>query len=251
MKKTAAIILAAGKGTRMKSDKPKVIFELAGKPMINRVVETANKINSNLIAIVVGYKKKQVIDVVPKNNNIRFVEQIQQNGTGHAVMVTEEIFKDFDGNVFILCGDVPLLRYKTLEKIQKHHREHNASCTVLTAFMDDALRYGRIVRNTDGNVQRIVEFKDATEAEKKIKEINTGIYCFNVKDLFAALQSIDNKNNQNEYYLTDTLEILNNENKLVTSVILDDMVEASGVNSKEQLAELENDFLSRQEHFEG
>ena len=250
MKKTAAIILAAGKGTRMKSDKPKVIFELAGKPMINRVVETANKINSDLIAIVVGYMKEQVIDVVPKNDNIRFIEQVQQNGTGHAVIVTEEIFKDFDGDVFILCGDVPLLRYKTLENIQDHHRMHNASCTVLTAFMDDALKYGRIVRNPDGNVQKIVEFKDATEEEKEIKEINTGIYCFDAKDLFTALQSIDSNNNQNEYYLTDTLEILNNENKLVTSVILDDMVEASGVNSKEQLADLETEFLSRQEHFE-
>ena len=204
MKKTAAIILAAGKGTRMRSDKPKVIFELAGKPMINRVVQTANKINSDLIAIVVGYKKEQVIDVVPKNYNIKFVEQVQQNGTGHAVMVTEEIFKDFNGDVFILCGDVPLLRHKTLEKIQAHHREHNASCTVLTAFMDDALRYGRIIRNTGGNVQRIVEFKDATEEDKKIKEINTGIYCYDAKDLFAALQSININNNQNEYDLTDT-----------------------------------------------
>ena len=250
MKKTAAIILAAGKGTRMKSDKPKVIFGLAGKPMINRVVETANKIKSDLIAIVVGYKREQVIAVVPKNTNIKFVEQVQQNGTGHAVMVTEEIFKDFDGDVFILCGDVPLLRHKTLKRIQEHHRKHNASCTVLTAFMDDAHKYGRIVRNPDGNVQRIVEFKDATEEEKEIKEINTGIYCFDAKDLFAALQSIDNNNNQNEYYLTDTLEILNNDNKLVTSIILDDMVEASGVNSKEQLADLETEFLSRQEHFE-
>ena len=250
MNKTAAIILAAGRGSRMKSDKPKVIFELAGKPMINRVVQTANMINSDLIAIVVGYKKQQVIDVVPKNDNIKFVEQVQQNGTGHAVMVTEEIFKNFDGDVFILCGDVPLLRYKTLEKIQERHRKLNASCTVLTAFMDDALKYGRIVRNTDNNVQRIVEFKDATVEEKEIKEINTGIYCFDAKDLFTALQSIDSNNNQNEYYLTDTLEILNNENKLVTSVVLDDMVEASGVNSKEQLADLETEFLTRQEHFE-
>ncbi|MDP8201690.1 MAG: sugar phosphate nucleotidyltransferase [Candidatus Tenebribacter burtonii] len=250
MKKTAAIILAAGKGTRMKSDKPKVIFELAGKPMINRVVETANKINSDLIAIVVGYKKEQVIDVVPKNDNIKFVEQVQQNGTGHAVMVTEKNFKDFDGDVFILCGDVPLLRHKTLKKIQAHHSKHNASCTVLTAVMDNALKYGRIVRNTDGNVQRIVEFKDATKEEKKITEINTGIYCFDAKNLFAALKKIDNNNNQNEYYLTDTLKILNNKNELVTSVILDDMVEASGVNSKEQLANLETEFLHRQKHFE-
>jgi bifunctional N-acetylglucosamine-1-phosphate-uridyltransferase/glucosamine-1-phosphate-acetyltransferase GlmU-like protein len=116
--------------------------------------------------------------------------------------------------------------------------------------MDNALKYGRIVRNTDGNVQRIVEFKDATKEEKKITEINTGIYCFDAKNLFAALKKIDNNNNQNEYYLTDTLKILNNKNELVTSVILDDMVEASGVNSKEQLANLETEFLHRQKHFE-
>ncbi len=251
MKKTAAIILAAGKGTRMKSDKPKVIFKLAGKPMINRVVETANKINSDLVAIVVGFKKEQVINVVPKDNSIKFVEQTQQNGTGHAVMVTEEIFKNFDGDIFILCGDVPLLRHQTLERIRDHHREYNASCTVLTAVMNDALKYGRIVRNSDGSVQRIVEFKDATKIEKEIKEINTGIYCFDAKDLFTALSSINSNNNQNEYYLTDTLEILNKQNKLVTSVLLDDMVEASGVNSVEQLADLETEFLSRKEHFEG
>lgn len=250
MRKTAAIILAAGKGTRMKSDKPKVIFELADKPMINRVVDTANKINSDRIAIVVGYKKEQVIEVVPNTNNISFVEQVEQNGTGHAVMVTEDTFADFDGDVFILCGDVPLLRHETLKKIHAHHKLKSASCTVLTAVMVDALRYGRIVRNSAGNVQRIVEFKDATDEVKEIKEINTGIYCFDAKDLFNSLKKIDNKNNQNEYYLTDTLEILNKENKLVTSVILEDMVEASGVNSKEQLADLEREFLSRREHFE-
>jgi len=250
MKKTAAIILAAGKGTRMKSDKPNVNFGLADKPMINRVVETANKINCDLVAIVVGFKKEQVINIVPKDNCIKFVEQTQQDGTGHAVMVTEEIFKNFDGDIFILCGDVPLLRHQTLENIKNHHRLHKASCTVLTAIMDDALRYGRIVRNNDGSVQRIVEFKDATNSEKEIKEINTGIYCFDAKDLFTALAGINSDNNQNEYYLTDTLEILNKQNKLVTSVLLDDMVEASGVNSVEQLADLETEYLNRQDHFE-
>jgi len=250
MNKTAAIILAAGKGTRMKSDKPKVIFELAGKPMINRVVDTANKIDSDLIVVVVGYKKELVMNVVPENENIRFVEQIEQNGTGHAVMVTKDIFHDYKGDVFILCGDVPLLRHKTLEKIQDHHRLHNASCTVLTAVMDDALKYGRIVRNSEGEVQRIVEFKDAAEEEKKIKEINTGIYCFDAEDLFSALKNINNNNKQNEYYLTDTLEILNKNNKLVTSVLLDDMVEASGVNSREQLNILEAEFINRRKHFE-
>ncbi|MCK4956895.1 MAG: NTP transferase domain-containing protein [Candidatus Cloacimonetes bacterium] len=250
MKRTATIILAAGKGTRMKSEKPKVVFELAGKPMINRVISTAMKVDSDIIATVVGYKKDVVIDATIKNEKIKFVEQVEQNGTGHAVMVTRDEFANFDGDVFILCGDVPLLRHQTLEKILKEHRSSNASCTVLTAFMDDALRYGRIVRNNTGNVQRIVEFKDATEQQKEIKEINTGIYCFKVKDLFDALDNVTNENNQNEYYLTDTLEILNRKNKLVTSVILDDMIEASGVNSQEQLSELENEYLKNQNHYD-
>jgi len=250
MKKTATIILAAGQGTRMQSEKPKVIHKLANKPMINRVIETAQKVKSDIIATVVGYKKEEVIAVIPQNNKIKFIEQKEQNGTGHAVMVTENLFKNFDGNIFILCGDVPLLRYQTLEKIREHHLSQNAVCTVLTAVMDDALKYGRIVRNEAGNVLKIVEFKDATDAEKEIKEINTGIYCFDCKAMFNALSQITNENNQNEYYLTDTLEILNNKNKLVASVLLDDMIEAAGVNSKEQLAELETKYLKRQQHFD-
>jgi len=249
MKKIATIILAAGKGTRMKSEKPKVVHELAGQPMINRVVETSFKLNSDLIAVVVGYKKDVVIEAVPSNEIITFVEQNQQNGTGHAVLMCADAFKNFEGNVFILCGDVPLLRYQTLLEMQKQHDIKEAACTVLTAFMDDALKYGRIVRNEDGNVQRIVEFKDASDHEKNITEINTGIYCYDAKSLFEALKFVNSDNMQNEYYLTDTLEILNSQNKLVTSVILDDMVEASGVNSTEQLANLEQEFLKREKHF--
>lgn len=229
----------------MQSEKPKVVFELAGVPMINRVIETAEKIHSDLITVVVGYKKDVVIDIATKSDKIKFAEQKEQNGTGHAVMITESVFADFDGDVFILCGDVPLLRYETLEKMLVHHRDTKAACTVLTAVMDDALKYGRIVRNTDGNVQKIVEFKDSNEEQLAIKEINTGIYCFDAKSMFSALKNVGNTNNQNEYYLTDTLEILNNNNEIVTSVILVDMVEASGVNSVEQLADLEKEFFKR------
>ena len=246
MKKLATIILAAGKGVRMKSDKPKVVFEFAGKPMINRVVETAQKIESDIIAIVVGYKKEMIIDIIPKTKKIKFIEQKEQHGTGHAVMVTEQVFKDFNGDIFILCGDVPLLRTETLQKMLTIHKEKNAACTVLTAIMDDALKYGRIIRNKNGNVLKIVEFKEATEKEKLVKEINTGIYCFDAKSLFSALKKVTNNNQQHEYYLTDTLEILNNNKKLVTSVLLDDMIEASGVNSKEQLNNLEKEYFKYQ-----
>ena len=249
MRNTATIILAAGQGTRMKSEKPKVVHELAGKSMINRVVETSFKLDSNLIAVVVGYKKYVVINSIPADEKITFVEQNEQKGTGHAVMMCEDVFRNFDGNVFILCGDVPLLRYQTLQKMLKQHEEQNAACTVLTALMDDALKYGRIVRNKEDNVQRIVEFKDANDTEKEINEINTGIYCYDAKSLFEALKFVNSNNMQNEYYLTDTLEILNSQKKLVTSVLLDDMVEASGVNSTEQLANLEQEFLKREKHF--
>ena len=242
MKKLATIILAAGKGVRMKSDKPKVVFEFAGKPMINRVVETAQKIESDIITIVVGYKKDMIIDIIPKTEKIKFIEQKEQHGTGHAVIVTEKVFKDFYGDIFILCGDVPLLRSETLRIMLTKHKETNAACTVLTAIMGDALKYGRIIRSINGNVLRIVEFKDANEKEKLIKEINTGIYCFDAKSLFSALKKVTNNNQQDEYYLTDTLEILNNDNKLVTSVLLDDMIEASGINSKKQLKTLETEY---------
>lgn len=238
MRKTAAIILAAGKGTRMKSSKPKVVFKLAEIPMINRVIATAQKAGSDEINVVVGYKKEEVKNIITEK--VSYSVQDQQKGTGHAVMVTKDAFKDFEGDIFILCGDVPLLKDSTLTKMLKKHREENSSCTVLTAFMDDALKYGRIVRNAAGNVERIVEFKDATAEQKEINEINTGIYCFDSKDMFNALESIDDNNAQNEYYLTDTLEILNKKGKKVISATLDNMVEASGVNSQKQLSELEN-----------
>ncbi len=132
----------------------------------------------------------------------------------------------------------------------KQHEDSGVSCTVLTAFMDDPLAYGRIIRKADGNVDRIVEFKDATDAEKSVKEINTGIYCYNNKDLFEALNEVGNNNNQGEYYLTDTLEILNRKGKIVKSIVLEDMIEASGVNSREQLAYLETKYMANKTHFD-
>jgi len=244
------IILAAGKGTRMKAEKPKVVFELAGTPMINRVVKTAGETAGDRIAVVVGYKKEDVIESLKDLSDLIYVEQKEQNGTGHAVMVCKEEFADFNGTIFILCGDVPLLRYQTLQKMLDEHLKQAASCTVLTALMDDPAMYGRIVRTSDGKVSKITEFKDADESVKKINEINTGIYCFNAADLFSSLDKIDNNNNQKEFYLTDTLEILNSLGKKVESVLLDDLIEAAGVNSREQLQELENQYYQRPDHFD-
>lgn len=242
MSKTACVILAAGKGTRMKSDLPKVVFELAGKPMINRVIDTAKSIGSEKIILVVGYKKEEVKKVVTEAG-IEFAVQEPQLGTGHAVMVCDKNLEDFEGLVYILYGDVPLLKAETLIKMRDKHYKEKSSCTVLTANMEDPLQYGRIVRDEDDNFLKIVEFKDASEKEKMIKEINTGIYCFEACDLKQSLKLLDNNNNQKEYYLTDTLEILRNHGKHISTYILDDLSEASGVNSKEQLKKLEEDFL--------
>jgi bifunctional UDP-N-acetylglucosamine pyrophosphorylase / glucosamine-1-phosphate N-acetyltransferase len=245
MKNLAAIILAAGKGTRMKSEKPKVIFPFAEKPMIQRVINTANQAECDKIVAVVGYQKEQVIKTIEGKCNVTFVEQKEQNGTGHAIIVTKPEFENFSGDIFILCGDVPLLQTKTLEKMHAHHTKTKAACTVLTAVMDDALKYGRIIRNEDNNVKKIVEFKDATEEQKAIQEINSGIYIFDAESLFTALEKIDNNNQQKEYYLTDTLEQIEKTGKLVTSVLLEDMMEVSGINSQEQLANLETEYYQK------
>jgi len=245
MKSVSTLILAAGKGTRMKSEQAKVTFKLAEKALISRVVTTAQAIHSDIICCVVGYKKESVMQELSDEPNLQYVEQVEQNGTGHAVIVAKHVFENYDGDIFILCGDVPLLRHETLSTMLECHRQSGAACTVLTAVMADPSKYGRIIRDDNGHVLRIVEYKDASEEQRLINEINTGIYCFDAKSLFAALSKINNNNNQNEYYLTDTLEILNAENKIVNSVLLDDFVEASGINSQEQLAELETAFYNR------
>lgn len=243
MSSISAIILAAGKGTRMKSDKAKVIFELAGKPMIQRVVDTALKADCERICIVVGHQKETVIGVLDEYDDLVFADQTEQLGTGHAVMIAEEHFNGYNGDVFILAGDVPLLKSETLIRLKEHHQQTNAACTVLTAVLPDAGRYGRIIRNSSSQVIGIVEYKDATEEQWKIKEFNTGIWCFKARALFDAIHKIDNNNNQKEYYLTDTLAVLVNQGQRVESVVLEDLAQASGINSQEQLAELESVYL--------
>jgi len=239
----AAIILAAGKGTRMKSDKAKVIFELAGKSLIERVVETTLKLDCEKVCVVVGHRKETVIGILDAYPNLVFADQNEQHGTGHAVMVAKECFKEYAGDILILAGDVPLLKAETLTQLKEHHQQTNAACTVLTAVLPDAGRYGRIIRNAAKQVVGIVEYKDATEEQLEIKEFNTGIWCFQAAALFEAIHKINNDNNQKEYYLTDTLAILVNQGQKVESVLLDDLAQASGINSQEQLAELEMVYL--------
>lgn len=245
MRELATLILAAGKGKRMKSEKPKVVFELAQKPLIQRVIETAQKVESDRIIAVVGHKKELVMQSLFEFDNIKYVVQKEQKGTGHAVMVARKALQKFIGDVFILCGDVPLLQADTLKRMLSVHREQKAACTILTAVMDDPKQYGRIVRDENGAITGIVEYKDATDKQRQINEINTGIYCFDCKELFAALDKITTDNKQGELYLTDTVKILAEENKPIANIVLEDMLQASGVNSQEELDKLEQAYYKR------
>lgn len=232
--KLKTLILAAGKGTRMKSDMPKVIHKVNGIPMITKIIDTLSGLNPEENILILGHKKEEVLKVVGENCD--YVLQTEQLGTGHAVIQAKEKLKGYDGDVMILCGDTPLLRESTLKSLYEYHKESGAVTTILTSIYENPFGYGRIVKE-DGLVKAIVEEKEASEEIKKIKEVNAGVYCFNSKELFKALDKIDNNNEKGEYYLTDVIGIQVSENKKVQSFILEDKMEILGVNSKVELAQ--------------
>ena len=246
-KKLAVAILAAGLGKRMKSpDKPKVMFEINNRPMIDYVVELAFKVNADVVVPIVGHHREQVINFLDgkfTGKDIQYAVQEVQNGTGHAVMMTEEILKDFDGEILILSGDVPLLKFETVEKLISEHFNNYNTATLLTTVFNDSYGYGRIVRDNNGKFLKIVEEKDATEEEKKLKEINPAIYIVNAEALFDALKQITPENNQKEYYLTDIFHFIPKEK--IGTVVTNDELEVTGVNSIEQLKEMETALNSR------
>lgn len=229
------IILAAGKGTRMKSDIPKVIHKTNGTPMISKIINQVKKLNPQNNIIVTGHGKEMVQKTLTDDDSLIFVEQKEQLGTGHAVIEAMKSINDYNTNIMILCGDTPLLRTKTLENLYKLHQSSGASTTVLTSIYENPTGYGRIVKENN-NIVAIIEEKEANEEIKKIKEVNAGVYCFNGQDLAKALEKIDNNNEKKEYYLTDVIGIEVKENKLVKSYILEDNQEILGVNSKIELA---------------
>ena len=233
--KLAAVILAAGQGTRMKSDLPKVLHRLAGKAMLAHVVETAVALQATPVIPVVGHGAEQV-RVAMSGQNLCFVLQAQQLGTGHALLCAEEALNSFSGDLLLLCGDVPLLQEKTLRALIDHHRQHAACVTILTAAMDNPAGYGRIIRGA-GGVDRIVEEKDATESERQVREINTGIYLFRTPQVFSLLRDVDNRNAQGEYYLTDVVAAARQAGELVEALLIDHAEEAMGINDQVQLAE--------------
>jgi len=237
----AAVILAAGKGTRMPSDIPKVMHKIGGRPMVLHVIDTIRRVCDGGIYIVVGYMAEQVVEAVeqdtsrPVDGAVEFVYQHEQLGTGHAVLQCKNALKDFDGTVVVLNGDVPGLRAETIEEFAGYHDAEKAAATVLTAKVRNPKGYGRIVRGEDKALMKIVEEKDASEAEKKIDEINSGLFCFDKSELFGALSSTDRDNAQNEYYLTDVIGVLSQQGKRVRAFCVDDAREVSGVNTVEEL----------------
>ena len=231
----AVVILAAGQGKRMKSSLPKVLHPVAGQPMLNYVVQNARDLKASPIVAVIGHGADQVRAAM-KSQELSFVHQENQFGTGHALLCAEEALKDFSGDLLLLCGDVPALGGKTLRTLVTHHRQHSASVTILTAELKDPKGYGRIIRGPQG-VERIVEEKDADVVEREVKEINTGVYLFRAPLVFTLLKKVNNRNAQGEYYLTDIVSEAKKLGEQVEAVLVANVEETMGINDRVQLSQ--------------
>lgn len=237
MSNLVTVVLAAGKGTRMKSALPKVLHRVGGKHMLQHVLDAAKAAGAKRNIVVTGFGGEAVQEAI--GGQAEFVTQEEQLGTGHAVLQAKSLLEGETGTVMVLCGDTPLLTGELLKRLYDAHLEAGAKATVLTAIMPDPTGYGRIVHMADGTVEKIVEHKDATEEERKIKEVNSGIYCFEAKELFSALGEVKNDNAQGEYYLPDVLEILRKQGKKIWAVATEDYESTFGINSRSQLAQAE------------
>ena len=240
------IILAAGKGTRMKSKLPKVLHKVCGKPMLEHVIGAAKGAGSTREIVIIGNGADEVRE---KINGVEFALQSEQLGTGHAVKMAKDNLANVEGVALILCGDTPLVTSELLTKFVESHMNSKAVATVLTAMMPDATGYGRIVRNQSGTIDKIVEQKDATDEELQIHEVNSGIYCFDIKTLFESLEKITNNNAQNEYYLTDVLAIIREQGLVVNALVSNDFTQILGINSRQQLA-LSERILRQRKNFQ-
>jgi len=238
-----AIILAAGEGKRMNSHIPKVLHKVCGKEMINHVIDTLRNCNIENVNVVIG-KGAEKVKKGTESRNISYSVQEVQLGTGHAVMCAEEFLKDKTGTVAIFVGDGPLITENTVNSLINYHEQGEFSATILTSIMNDPAKYGRIIRDEKGQVEKIVEFKDCNEDEVKVQEINSGMYCFDIQALLCTLSKLNNNNNQGEYYLTDVIEILKKENKKVGAINVP-TEEITAVNSKFELSIVENIMKNR------
>jgi bifunctional UDP-N-acetylglucosamine pyrophosphorylase/glucosamine-1-phosphate N-acetyltransferase len=241
-----AVILAAGKGTRMKSDLPKVLHEVCGRPMLSYVIDACRTAGCSRLLVVIGHEADRVReDLVHLDRHVAWVPQAHQLGTGHAVIVCSRYLVRTEQPVVILAGDGPLVRADTLARIVQTHVDKQAACTLATSILDDPRRYGRIVRDAAGELDRIVEYLDATEAERAIREVNVSMYCFDARHLLETLPKITNDNAKGEYYITDTLGILKAEGATVAAVPAVPQEEVVSINTIEELQQVERIMQAR------
>jgi bifunctional UDP-N-acetylglucosamine pyrophosphorylase/glucosamine-1-phosphate N-acetyltransferase len=251
-RRLSAVVLAAGEGTRMRSERPKPLHQLCGRPMILHVLDAMAEIDVTRVVVVVGHRAdwvtKTLVQLAPPSMQIEFVEQETPAGTGDALAVGLTGLPDDDDeeeDVVVLPGDTPLLRPQTLAGLVRVHRQEDAGATLLTAELDDPRGYGRVVHGKDGEVCRVVEEVDATDEERAIVEVNTSIYCFRRSILAPALRRLTPANAQGEYYLTDSVSVLSNAGYRVQSLVMGDPMEAAGVNDRAQLAVAEAELRDR------
>ncbi len=236
MKNTACVILTAGRGTRMKTSLPKVLHKIAGKTMIEYVLELIRPFGFKPTIVVTGYKGSKVAELT---KGAKVVNQKRLLGSGNAVLSTQRVLRKFKGDIVILYGDTPLIQQDTIKRLIKRHKNTNASCTLLTAKLKDPAGYGRVLRDDEENILRIVEEQEASLFDRVINEVNVGAYCFNLEHLFEALKKVKAENKKKEYYLTDTISILRRRNLKIESLYTNEEAEALGVNSREDLVTAE------------
>ena len=241
----AAVVLAAGKGKRMKSDLPKVLHRIHGKPMVSILIDTLVRMKFDRIVVVIGHKGEMVEEAL-SSYPVKFVWQREQLGTGHAVMMAREELEDFDGTTLVVAGDVPFLSQESISLLIDKHTVTHSAATCLSAIFDDPTGYGRIVRDGDSDrLKEIIEHKDASEAVLKIQEVNSGTFCFDNRLLLQTLDKIGTDNAQGEYYLTDAIKILYDKGLPVSVAVAPNPDEVKGVNSVDQLEQLERVFADR------
>lgn len=238
-----AVVLAAGKGTRMKSSLYKVLHPVCGKPMVDHVVGNMEALGAKEIVTVVGHGAEMVKDTLGDRST--YVVQEEQLGTAHAVQQAERALEGREGTTIVICGDTPLITPATIEQLMQTHQEAGAKATILTAIVEDPTGYGRILRGSDDLVSGIVEQKDATSEQQNVKEINSGTYCFDNKALFEALKKVDNNNSQGEYYLTDVISILKEQGEAIAAFAAADADELLGVNDRVALSQAESYMRNR------
>lgn len=237
-RRSAAIILAAGKSTRMKTELPKVMHEVCGRPMLSYVLDACRDAGISTVCVVVGFGKDAIIGAYAGHPGVSFVEQKEQKGTGHAVQVCADIFEGFDGNMVVIAGDMPMIHAETLSALLSAHAETKATASLATTTLADPTGYGRIIRDTEGGFERIVEHRDCTDDQLGITEVNPSYYCFDALAMFDALAKITPNNAKGEYYITDTLEIIRNDGGTVTAKTSVPAEDAVGINSRADLAEI-------------